>query len=130
MEKGMFDVADYISRYTRSDALQNGFLIDLSPVAKEEGFLVPVAVTCEAYQKIRPHEESELSGQDLRGRLHDMFWMLRLHARQKRYADTDRLAFNFLLAENGVSKMVELVFVVHPGDQGEPVMTIMLPHED
>lgn len=130
MEKGMFDESDYISIYTRSDALQDGFLIDLSLVAKEEGFLVPVAVTCEAYQKIRPREESELSGQDLRGRLHDMFWMLRLHARQERYAETDRLAFNFLIAENGVSRMVELVFVVHPGDQGEPVMTIMLPHED
>lgn len=87
-------------------------------------------MTCEAYRKIRPHEESELSGHDLRGRLHDMFWMLRLHAIQQRYADTDRLAFNFLIAENGVSKMVELVSVVHPGDHGEPVMTIMLPHED
>ena len=130
MEKGMFDESDYVSIYTREDALKDGFLIDISPAAKEEGFLVPVAVTCEAYREIRPHEESISGGQDLRGRLHDMFWMLRLHAAQKRFADTDRLSFSFLIAENNVSRTVNLISVVHPGDQGEPVMTIMLPHED
>jgi len=130
MKKGMFDAADYISIYTRGDALKDGFLIDISPVAKEEGFLVPAAVTCEAYREIRPHEEPGPSGQDLRDRLHDMFWRLRLHATQKRFSDTDRLSFSFLIAENCVSRTVKLVSVVHPGDQGEPVMTIMLPHED
>jgi len=44
-EAGFFSNADLICVYTRSEALEDGFLVDVSGVAKEAGFRYPVALT-------------------------------------------------------------------------------------
>jgi hypothetical protein len=47
----MFEEADLIHRYSRADALADGVLIDVSAVAWEAGFKVPVALTAAAWTK-------------------------------------------------------------------------------
>jgi hypothetical protein len=41
----MFEDADLIHSYTRTDALRDGVLIDVSAVAREAGIRYPVALT-------------------------------------------------------------------------------------
>lgn len=66
--------------YSRSDALADGVLIDVTHTAREAGFRVPVALTSAvlaACVKIPPG----VTGQDEPGRLWDVLTMLRHAAR-------------------------------------------------
>jgi hypothetical protein len=47
----MFEEADLIHRYTRADALRDGELIDVSPVAREAGIRWPVAITRTVWER-------------------------------------------------------------------------------
>jgi hypothetical protein len=129
MEAILFD-DDLISVYTREDALRDGVLIDVSTVAEEEGFKIPVAITVAAFRSIEPSVEEICCGQDLRGRLHDLFWMMRAALRRKSSFEASRIDFKVLLGAGGNQKCFPLSAHLHPGDRGEPVITIMLPHED
>lgn len=130
MGKVYLSEADYISVYTRADALLDGTLIDLTPVMRNEGVVVPVAITSGAYHNIGLSDDLDPGRSKFIERIRNMFWMLRIYAKKKEFKDTDSVSFSFPVKENNVIRKVKLVFVVHPGDKGEPVMTIMLPHED
>jgi hypothetical protein len=69
----MFDHADYIHRYTRADALRDGVLIDVSPVAREAGIRYPVALTRAAWERCVTVPPGVLC-QDEAGRLWDVTW--------------------------------------------------------
>ena len=72
----MFEEADLIYRYTRAEAVADGVLIDVSPVAREAGITYPVALTCAAWDRcvaVPPGVEC----QDEAGRLWDVLWVLR-----------------------------------------------------
>lgn len=45
MEENIWKDAEVISAYSRRDALEDGVLVDLSDLAREAGFLWPLAVT-------------------------------------------------------------------------------------
>jgi len=129
--KHPFEDAEIISSYSRKQAIEDGVLIDLTPWAKETGFVMPVACTTKVWsQHIEPPVEVKSCGQDVRGRAHDLLWMLYLSIR---HADNgaDRLTFKvrFLLAPSRYH-LVKFKSVCGPGDQAEPVITIMMPDED
>jgi len=75
--KHPFEDAKIISSYSRKQAIEDGVLIDLSQWAKETGFVMPVACTSAVWgQYIEPPAELKGLGQDVRGRCHDLLWML------------------------------------------------------
>lgn len=121
---------ELISVFTRADAFSDGILCDVSKIAGEEGFKVPVALTRAAYLSLEPSEEERSRGDDLRGRLHDLFWVMSQALRRKSYVEASRIDFQLNLLQDG--KHVSLPFraLLHPGDRGEPVITILLPNED
>lgn len=121
---------DLISMYTRNDALHDGTLIDVSKVAGEAGFKVPIALTMSAFRAIEPSSEEKCYGEDLRGRLHDLFWLMHLALRKKSHLEASRIDFQMNLYQDGKHTSLELQALLHPGDQGEPVITILLPNED
>ena len=120
----------YLDVYTRADAILDGNLIDISEIAKTEGFIYPVALTVGAYNAIEPSIDDQACGQSLRGRLQDMFWMLRLSIRRSNQIRPCRIVFSVLLQGVGNSDRLDLYYLCHPGDHGEPVITIMLTHEN
>lgn len=128
---------DVVYRYTRAQAIADGVLIDLTEWAKETGFRIPVACTAAVWHEyIVPSEELGESGQSERGRAHDMLWVL-FNAIRQADRDTDRLLFNvvFLMPSLLHGRIdchitVQLKSLCGPGDEGEPVLTILLPHED
>jgi hypothetical protein len=126
----MFEDADLIHRYTRADAIRDGALIDVSAVAQEAGITYPVALTSAAWQRCVSVPPGVLF-QDEAGRLWDVVWMLRCAiARQK----GGRVVHFALHVRNDnrerTPPLVWLKAVCGPGDQGEPVVTVMMPQED
>jgi hypothetical protein len=126
----MFDNADMIYRYTRADAIRDGVLIDVSAVAGEAGIRYPVALTCGAWARcvaVPPGVQC----QDEAGRLWDVLWLLRCAIGRSDGGPEVRFGVH-VRDDNreGTPPLVRLKAVCGPGDQGEPVITVMMPEED
>ena len=117
-----------LHQVTRKDLLRDGILVDVSTLAAQAGFKYPVAVgrsVWEAYIAVPPG----VKGQDETGRLWDILWMLRFAI--PRSAGGDTILFRVLVRnDNRQPRPVQLKALCGPGDDTEPVITILLPHED
>ena len=130
--------------YSRKRAIEDGVLVDLMQeetvqLVREAGFKFPIAMTAAAFRKcVHDPDAGPLSlppMQDLKGRLWDVLWMLKCAI--SRIASSDTVAFE-LLVRNWVDypksrrhrlERVKLWSKCGPGDDAEPVITIMLPDE-
>lgn len=127
-----FEDAPFVHTYSRAQAIDDGLLVDVTAQAAETGFRWPVAMTRGAWAETvewdQPGPQSE------RGRLHDVLWMAYCRIKATRGHDADRLEFELLRTVNDLRRSrptkAQLVMVVTGGDEGEPVITIMLPGED
>lgn len=139
----LFSNEDIIFAYTRADAISDGVLVELpDQIVGEAGIKVPVAVTCAVWNDyLAPSYLDELSSQSVEGRLWDLLWMFTCAARRSRHTCTVmfRVLFETIketenidgqARENSFTEDVLLKAVCGPGDEGEPVITIMLPWED
>ena len=127
---------EVISTYTRAQAIEDGVLIDAGSMASEAGFKWPVALTSAVWADCVAWTEDDSEQQvhqDQSGRLWDVVYMAS-HAIRTSKDSGDRLLFQlYRVARDGHSTEAELVtqkLIVGPGDTGEPVITILLPHED
>jgi len=118
-----------IFSYTRAQAIEDGVLIDLTEWAKETGFRYPVACTTTVWSDyVAPSEDLRLLGQSERGRAHDLLWMLLCAIRR---SSGDRIDFETLFLQSPHRRITaRFKAVCGPGDDGEPVITVMLPNED
>jgi hypothetical protein len=125
----MFENADLIHGYSRADAIRDGVLIDVSAAAREAGFQFPVALTAAAWARcvtVPPGVEC----QDEAGRLWDVLWLLHCAV-----CGSDGAEVRFAVHvrddnREGPPPLVRLKALCGPGDQGEPVITVMTPDED
>jgi len=116
---------DYISVYTRQQAIEDGTLIDVSSVAQEAGIKFPVALTRAVWSKY-VEVPANITCQDEAGRLWDIVWMLK-----KQIQAGDQMTFKVYVRNSaGRPRLETLKAVCGPGDTAEPVITIMLPNED
>lgn len=78
--------SDLVHVYTRSQALADGVLVDVtrqaSPAEMLGGFTIPIAVTAALWAAIESIPASLQSIADVRGRLHDVVWMAACAARR------------------------------------------------
>ena len=125
----LFREADLIHVYTRAQALADGVLMDVSVMAKEAGFKVPVALTAAVWSDCVAWPTGD-GTQDESGRLWDVLYLARFEAR--RHRRSERVLFKLLRIQRGSKtlKSVQLVMQIGPGDHAEPVITIMQPGED
>jgi len=131
---------EVIHQYTRGDALRDGVLIELpAKLCREAGIVVPVAVTVEVWRLIDPGNLDQVPSQSITGRAWDLLWTFAIAARSSHGRHRSTIAFRceFLMCREAMGgteiterKTVTLRAVCGPGDQGEPVITIMLPWED
>jgi hypothetical protein len=127
--------------YTRADALADGMLKDITADAAEAGFTLHTVMTLAAWHETvawtdedearKPH----VTAQDERGRLWDVLTMAKTAASAAVRAGgaPNPLAFRVLRVprEGGglQPRYADLVLHVGPGDDAEPVLTIMRPGE-
>lgn len=124
---GFWDDAEVISRYTRAQALDDGVLVDVSEMAHEAGFVIPVAVTQAVWSDVNDIPPSQ-SHQDVNGRLWDLLYMSFLRARVAPKG-TDEMYTRFIMHQ-GRKTYYTVKLQIGPGDNAEPVITIMRPEED
>ena len=125
-----------ISTYTRAQAIEDGVLIDAGTMASEAGFKWPVALTSAVWADCvawTDDDSEQQVHQDQSGRLWDVLYMAS-HAIRTTKDSGDRLLFQlYRVACDGHATeavLVTLKLIVGPGDAGEPVITILQPHED
>ncbi len=129
---------DVIYTYTRSQAVADGFQIDVTKTAAEAGIRFPVFITRGVYEQcvaVPPGVTEGRCGshQDEAGRLWDVVWMLR---------------FAIIRAKPGTSRLTVALYVrnsdKHPArlmspratagavdvDDPAPAITVLLPDED
>ncbi len=123
-----------ICGYSRAQAIADGVLVDVTDTAREAGFAVPVAMTAAAWDDCVAWTDADgrrQVPQDESGRLWDVVWMASLAAR---HTTGSRVAVSLVRVPRGgraqSPQQVRLNMDIGPGDQGEPVTTIMLPGED
>jgi len=128
---------EVIHSYTRAQAIGDGVLVDVSETAKEAGFRFPVAMTRAAWADCvewTDEDSKRQTYQDEAGRLWDVVWMARLAAQIAAGAgDSQRLYTVYRVPRGGRGvkpRIVALKLIAGPGDDGEPVITIMQPDED
>ncbi|MEW6698751.1 MAG: DUF6573 family protein [Bacillota bacterium] len=127
--ESLLDFGEVIYTYTRQQAIEDGVLIDVSQTAIEVGFRYPVAVTQAVWTElITPDEADRTQGQSETGRLWDVLWMCYLAARRSRAQS--QITFSVEVVRGRHGETVKLKALCHPGDKGEPVVTIVLPDED
>jgi hypothetical protein len=140
-----------IFSYTRAQAIEDGWLVDVSEAITPCPFKYPVAMTRAAYEATvaaggKWNENSDGTadlqlpgGQDVQGRMWDVFQMLLqtmknpgLDATQMRNTDNTRVYFHLLLDKhgNGRREIVQLYSICGPGDTAAPVITILMRGED
>jgi hypothetical protein len=114
------------ARDTRAQAIEDGVLVDVTATAREAGFRWPVALTAGVWALIEDIPPRFRGVQDIQGRLWDVLWMARCAARRGSGRETSYR----LTLHHGRRTRATLKLVSGPGDEGEPVITIMLPGED
>ena len=123
-----------IYAYTRSQALADDVLVDVTEIAEEVGFRLPVAITESLHNRLTPSKADADLGQDYNGRLWDVLW---LAAFTIKLADpgTDTVTFTIALqeasAKSGRPQNTDLRLraICGSGDEGEPVITIGFPED-
>jgi hypothetical protein len=153
MPDNFWSDADIIDSYTRRQAIEDGVLVQLSgpgyqgdqwipAMVAEAGFRYPVAMTrtafCRHVSPLEGDNEKLAPCQDIRGRLWDVLWMLKLAIRRGLGGEIVRFCLrvvpnvpaNYAKPNPPKPKLVQLKAVCGPDDDGSPCLTIMLPEED
>jgi hypothetical protein len=138
----VWDGFEVIDRYTRHQAIEDGVLVQLSgpgyegdswipEMVAELGYRIPVAMTATAFARyVELTPAAKRACNDIQGRLWDVLYMLRL-AIGRCPEGTDTVFFDvYCVVDRVKPQLVRLKSVCGPGDEGEPVLTIMFPEED
>ena len=118
-----------IYRYSREQAIKDGVLVDVTKMAQEIGFKFPVAVTQGVWDLIQPTPKLKRQGQSKEGRLWDLLWVLLLGCKNGEITEQTPNFQVKILTGTGL-KFFDFWAHCAPGDNMEPVITIMLPGED
>jgi hypothetical protein len=129
MLNGLFELEDLVHRYTRAQALEDGFLVDLNqfiPV-HESGYKFPTACTRTVWEIIEKAVKNKKHGNDHKGIIWDILSMSRMN--MKKRWDTGAL---FQVLITGAARRTIFTFKIEceAGDDLAPVFTISLPDED
>jgi len=125
-------MSELLFTYTRAQALADGFQVDVTTTAQEAGIKVPVFITRGVYSQY-VQVPADVTGQDERGRLWDIVWMMR-HAIRR--AQPGRVRLPVLLyvrnSDRLPARLTKLIAMVGPVDidNPAPAITVMLPDED
>lgn len=106
-----------MSRYTQAQAIEDGFLVDVSETAREAGFTWPVLLTASLDALCHPKTKG---AQSYEGRLWDVLHLAHLAAKSPHARGKDLLHYGVKLGR----KLEWIKMSLGGGDDGEPVITL------
>lgn len=116
--------------YTRTNALVDSALVDATETAREAAFRVPVALTQSVWSDVNDLSGRDVeAGQSLEGRLWDLLRMAALAAGLPENRYCAEFVYHLVMPVS-VRNNYRAKCHVGPGDEGEPVVTVLLPDED
>ncbi len=119
-----------VSVYTRSQAIDDGYLIDLTETARGMGFKVPVAITSDAFVRCvhLEKEDAKILGVTESLRVARLLRVLLFNIRNTMSGCEGRCTFELTFQAVNSDRVVEdramIESTIGPGDDGEPVITI------
>ena len=117
--------------YSRAWAIEEGVLVDLGQDKMlevcQQHYKHPIACTAAVWGIMERAVANKRHGNDFAGVLHDMLWMSRKYCRK---LDESTVIFQVKITGAGRQSVYDFKLLVGPGDNAEPVITIMLPTED
>jgi len=120
-----------IHTYSREQAIEDGVLVDLGQDAMLEvcrqHYKYPTACTAAVFGIMERAVNNKRHCNDFAGVLHDMLWMSKVYARK---VDEQTRIFRVKITGAGRRSVYDFKMVCGPGDNAEPVLTIMMPNED
>jgi hypothetical protein len=128
----MFTEDDLIHCYTRREAIEDGTLIDVTPTAREAGFVIPVALTAAVWERC-VRVPAGVPFQDESARLWDLLFMLAYDILSNGGKYITSMPFCLRVRNDsgdGDPPKVEMKAVCGPDDDGSLCLTVMLPDED
>lgn len=118
--------------YSRGAAIEGGLLVDVSELAEAEGIEFPVAVSAGLAQILEPNQFLTTFGINFEERVSNILKVLHGHFVPSPDGECDdlpggRLVFPFIVLRGPLIKedLISVLAVVHPGDGGDPVVTLM-----
>jgi len=131
-ENSKADLGPVIYSYTRSQAIADGFQIEVTKTAAEAGIRFPVFITRGVYEQCVAVPPG-VTGQDEAGRLWDVVWMLRF-AIMRSQPGTSRLIVALYVrnSDSHPARLTKLIATTGAVDIDDPTpaITVMLPDED
>lgn len=112
-------------RKARRDAIDDGDLIEITRMGRDIGITFPLAVSARAAQSMVPFPN--IPQETVTENLWDTLHAFRDKARM---TNAEEFEFQASLYQNGLVPTITFKAAVSPGDDGEPVITIMMPDED
>ena len=112
-------------RKARQDAIDDGDLIEITRMGRDLGITYPLAVSARVAQSMVPF--TNIPQDTVTENLWDTLHAFRDKARTTTEGEFEFQASIYL---NGLVPTLTFRAAVSPGDDGEPVITIMLPDED
>lgn len=130
-ENSNTDLGPVIYTYTRSQAIADGFQIEVSKMAREAGITFPVFLARAVYDNYVTVPPG-VTAQDEAGRLWDIVWMLRFAIRKAQPNQTRLPIALYVRNDNQRARLIKLIATCGPldVDDPQPAITIMLPDED
>ena len=138
-EKSFFAMFDVVHTYTRKQAIADGVLVDMTQdkfgeLLRAAGFNRHTAMTATGFAKVIGGEEQMPEGQDALGRWWDVLMVMRAAIKERIHRDpakrVDHVPFQVKVWNGQNYETVSLYVNCGPGDNAEPVLTIMLEGED
>ena len=112
-----------IYSYSRSQAIEDGVLVDLSFLEiSRQHWKIHIAASSSVWAIIE--DAVQHHGKDLQGVLHDLYTLAKIHI--KPATPQERIYFNGIVGR----KTYDFILHVGPGDTPVPCLTLMLPSDD
>ena len=121
-----------IFSYSRTQAIADGFQVDVTKTAQEAGIRFPVFLTRAVFDTYVAVPEG-IEGQDEAGRLWDILWMLRFAIRKAAAHGLIHVSFAlYVRNDNCRPKLVKLVATCGAldMDDSQTAITVMMPDEN
>lgn len=119
-----------IHTYTRAQAIADGVLVDLSAASPDvcrQHFNFPIACTSEVWAIIERAIKNKRCCNDLAGVVHDVLYMSKQNITER---SESGVLFQVIITGAGRQKVFTFKMICGPGDNAEPVLTLMLPEQD
>jgi len=124
-------MTERLFRYTRTQAIADSVLVDVSNMAKNAGIEFPVALTWSVWSRLVEVPDEVEGEHDEGDRLWDILTMFRIAASAKAQRSGQGLSFQLLVRDAKTEPLEVVTLKAHCGlgDAPDPVITIMMPDE-